>query len=1034
MFEIVKKYGIVFCGIIAPFLMALPPEVRSDKAGMLTLDGLNAAVALWDWQWKNFRLDAKSTTPLPSYPVITEKYHEYQGTWKNFYYQIWIREKTSDTVTLQYLLRDPAGSKVRNLVWTVTLPHNRFMNRQITVDGRNYDLKPVTLKNVSSISFLNGERKITITGKNLNLEIFNGAGFNVRSYQLRIKFQPGSGNVREARLNLTVHFAPLHEDKLTLPNVSESNVPYKLQQKVSCNGINFDCGKAKKHLVLKKDEKCTVDLMGKRGKFLYMLHAADDEALPVLEVGAKHITLKKGIDFAGSKTLDRLPNGALISTAADREAGFRFSRFEIPAAAGKLSLQNSGKGKWRIAAVTLSDTDISAGQVESIFFQLPGEKWGTLEPFKRPVAGSILDFSFMQDAPAGKNGWIKINKNGHFYAEKAPERILRFYGVNLVQTALMLNKNEADALADEIAALGFNTVRIHHWERNLTHRGKSWLYPEGDDSCEFLPEVIDQFDYLFAAFKKRGIYMTLDLFCNRRLRAAEVKGWPRKPNEFRQARSFKSLLHIYTPAQENWKKFVRAFMTHRNPYTGLTYAEDPALFYVSLINEASAFNFCEEPLYIKAYGEWLKKQNLWSAENFARRDGLFMKFVSEVQCRFAQEASRYMRDGLKCKTLVTDPNWMNNYALAPAREKTDIVDVHQYWDHPFFKPGSGGMPLLHNQTSVLKHALWNPRTILPIRIFGKPFVVSEFNYVFPNRHRAEGGPVYGAYAALQDWGSAHIYTWHHYREGVRHELPIHGFNIAQDSLVQMAHRLAVLLFLRRDVNVAPSAVAQTFDLSMFDKKMKMVDMEPSLAFQNLGLFCRVGSLPAERKFPGVRTIRGDEDLTAQEKKFAASPVKVSETGEIIYDSRKGQFQVVSPKTEIMILEQGTLAGKRLQATVQEKEFQVIALTAMDGKEIKESSSLLLFHLSNVTNEMIQFSSAAGHQVNDWGINKQLIRKAKADVTLKLTPGKWKLQALDMGGVPKGEVALSADKNGIGCSLDTTRFNGTMVYHLKKMEK
>ena len=82
MFESVKKYGIVFCGIIAPFLMALPPEVRSDKAGMLTLDGLNAAVALWDWQWKNFRLDAKSTTPLPSYPVITEKYHEYTNNVK----------------------------------------------------------------------------------------------------------------------------------------------------------------------------------------------------------------------------------------------------------------------------------------------------------------------------------------------------------------------------------------------------------------------------------------------------------------------------------------------------------------------------------------------------------------------------------------------------------------------------------------------------------------------------------------------------------------------------------------------------------------------------------------------------------------------------------------------------------------------------------------------------------------------------------------------------------------------------------------
>ena len=44
-----------------------------------------------------------------------------------------------------------------------------------------------------------------------------------------------------------------------------------------------------------------------------------------------------------------------------------------------------------------------------------GERWAPLEIRREPVPGSALDFSGMglQDAPAGKHGWLK-NVGGHF--------------------------------------------------------------------------------------------------------------------------------------------------------------------------------------------------------------------------------------------------------------------------------------------------------------------------------------------------------------------------------------------------------------------------------------------------------------------------------------------------------------------------------------------------------------------------------------------------------------------------------------------
>ena len=170
------------------------------------------------------------------------------------------------------------------------------------------------------------------------------------------------------------------------------------------------------------------------------------------------------------------------------------------------------------------------------------------------------------DGPAGKYGWTKaVGQNFEF--ENLPGKPQRFYGVNLCMAANILTHEQSDILADRLARFGYNTLRYHHHENRL-------IKNDPNDSTIIDPEKMDQFDYLFAALKKRGIYFTTDVYVSRDVRAAEI--YPGEKGNIAMD-EFKNLLPVNAKAMESWKAFARNFLGHVNPYTGMTLAEDPAL-------------------------------------------------------------------------------------------------------------------------------------------------------------------------------------------------------------------------------------------------------------------------------------------------------------------------------------------------------------------------------------------------------------------------------------------------------------------------
>jgi len=501
----------------------------------------------------------------------------------------------------------------------------------------------------------------------------------------------------------------------------------------------------------------------------------------------------------------------------------------------------------------------------------------------------------------------------------------------------------------------------------------------------------------------------------------------------------KPLLPVYPPARENWKKFVRNLLTHRNPYTGLTWGSDPALFAVSLSNENITFGNWKgkaSQLYLDGYRNYLEEKKIATKENLESRGGLFYRYLADLNTKMIRDLSGYVHNELGYKGLITELNFQENSALSEIRDSLVFVDNHTYWDHPNSLPGhSWSFPFLHNQTSALKAAAWPLRTVMPSRIFGKPFTMTEINFVYPNRNRAEYGPLVGAYAALQDWDGLYRFAWSHNDSGVRHEEPINRFDIAEDSLSQIAERVVNLLVLRGDAKPAASAVAWPYGESTFRKMNTLGDSNFPVDFGMLGFYCRIGSLREDRSFPGVRKIEKPEnflaELTAAERSVIDAPVKTAETDEIVSDTAKGTLRVVTPRTESLISFSGALSGKILAFSNGTPTLQTVTAGSMDGQPLAESRKILLFHQSDVTNRHIRYSSESMQAVEHWGERAALIRRASAEGSLKLAPGTYSVRAIGLDGLPKGTVTAKFADGVLTFKIDTAAFGGTMVYLIER---
>jgi len=671
-------------------------------------------------------------------------------------------------------------------------------------------------------------------------------------------------------------------------------------------------------------------------------------------------------------------------------------------------LGNNGERKYAPGAAQRVAFTLAAHAPLKVVYDRPvtvqaGAEWVALDYKKEIEPGSALDFSGMgfADAPAGKYGWLKA-VGPHFEFEQKPGVAQRFYGVNFCGTANFPSAEQAEQIAGRLVRLGYNSVRIHHYDQGCVQGNP--------DGLTLNPEQMARLDGLIAACLKRGLYVTTDLFVSRKVLWRHIGVDRDGPIEMQV---FKALIAVSEPAYQNWAAFAKAFLTHVNPHTGRRYADEPGMPFLAMINEGSIGYAIEEsrktPQMQTAWQAWLKEKRA-KDPSFAevpdampigmggRAGAAAALFIADTEARTVSRMKAFLRDELGCRALISNYNCGTHYQpLQPVREALyDYVDDHFYVDHPQFLKKKWSLPSRCPNTNPLRSGCRTPASVAFTRLIDKPFTVSEYNFSGPGMFRGVGGIMTGAMGALQDWSALWRFAYAHRLENMFDGDASAGyFDVSTDPLSQASDRASICLFLRGDLAPAQKRVAASVTAAetgaLGDRAVSVPPSWWSAAWN-----AQVGTSVSSMALPGWCLLPNAVAYAGNNAPAALATITNAPSA-LVIDQERGAFTVDTARTVGGFAESGRIEAGPLAAEIA-GAAATVWVSSLDRNPVSTSRRLLLTHLTDVQNTGVRYAERARQTLLSWGKLPHLMRAGEARVTLAMKePGAYSVYALATDG-------------------------------------
>lgn len=669
------------------------------------------------------------------------------------------------------------------------------------------------------------------------------------------------------------------------------------------------------------------------------------------------------------------------------------------------------------------------------------EEFAPLFPFVISYDGpdNVTNMSHLLDAPAGKSGFIRI-ENGHFVNDGGR---IRFNGTNLTGSANFPSHEQADKLAERLARLGINCVRLHYMDADYSNfiQGQEHGIFTNDPKTQrnLDPAQMDRLDYMIAQFKKRGIYVDINLHVARKLDERDgFTGIDQRPALDKGVDNFEPRMI------ELQKEYAKKLLTHINPYTGLAYREEPSVAMVEINNENSLFNQYHkgaidklpEPYsseFRKQWNAWIHKKyksaeelsKAWAADSFPltenfrnntiptvkkesaysamRRD--FYQFIYEVERKYWTGLYDYLKHDLGVKPVVsgTQLGYTSPFLMAGL----DYIDIHSYWLHP--GPVSPAWEI--GNTSMV-NSLKNIYEMAAQRVDGKPFTISEYNHPFPNQFGAEGQPMLRAYGRLQDWDGVFQYTYNH-RLDFEPQAMTYFFEmiVRTDVLAHMPACAAI--YLRGDVQPAHEALLAKINHQAYFDSLSM-SKKVKAGIETAGYNPRLSLM---HKTSVELTEKPVEKITPVSEINDSQKIITSDTGELTWNMEKdnaGYWTVKTANTKLFTgFPQGRtidLGGIKLNIGHTRLGWATISLVSKNASGFGESgnsANILLTATGLVENKgmVMEKTSETKIKLTGWGTGPIEAEGIPATIQLPSWADKTKCFALDPRGERKLEVPV-----------------------------
>lgn len=694
--------------------------------------------------------------------------------------------------------------------------------------------------------------------------------------------------------------------------------------------------------------------------------------------------------------------------------------------------------------------------------------WFVFAP-KTDYGSSRINMKYSLDAPAGKHGFLGMKEHDLIFKDGTP---IKFWGVNIASNRPFVERQEADRWADFMTVYGINAVRFHKF---------TWDATDGLHSTALTKDKWNNLDYFSSALKNRGIYYSWSHIYGHRVMKADSSRLLAY-NEVVNTRfpwahlngSTASIVNFAEDLQNLSIELTVNMLNHLNPFTGLRYADDPALAFIELQNEDNIFwsaieaTLKQTPTYrdllCRKFSQWLKNkygsaevlESRWGKGILPQNESILNEniYPQPNHGLFTQESEKAWKEKTSLPTHITDKAlflyeqqaafytrfenairstgykglivgscWQAGSGLAHllnlyADFGAGVIDRHNYFG------GGTGHNLDKgkvNNTSMLTKPGSGLLSTGFQQVADRPFFMSEWMSLIPNQWTAESSPLIAAYGmGLQGWDASFAFAMDY--SGFTPTVQSgHGvYNVTSPTQLALYPALAAMIY-RNDIKEGRVIANRKVSFSELSKgKLPFYEkVEQESDVKKLE-----SVVPLEFMAAGRVVLSFNDNskitVTAVDKFIDTIHKKVSSTtGQLVWDySDKGYFTINTEGTQGVI---GFTKNRKIElkdiSITTTNEFAIILVTSLSKKErFSSSGNKLVTVMARARNTNMKYDEEKKQLLNV-GTSPILLEPVVADISL-LSSRPIAVYILDHSGNRTGETVPV--KNG-RCLLDGRKY-------------